>query len=162
MSSIQDIQKNVVRAVIAIDTLSPEGIQVRLDELQRQLVKAIGNQKSYDAIIDEILRLQQMKKVAKVDAHNRDEAVSKIKELQEFIKEQNAKVTDFDETLVRKLHITYHRLSRNCIVEFKSGAGCGYYRIRKLLTVGNLRRWGALVCLMKELFLIFLYTLSYV
>lgn len=66
MSSIQDIQKNVVRAVIAIDTLSPEGIQVRLDELQRQLVKAIGNQKSYDAIIDEILRLQQMKKAAKV------------------------------------------------------------------------------------------------
>lgn len=49
------------------------------------------------------------------------EAVSRIKELQEFIKEQNAKVTHFDETLVSNLISRITIYPGYCIVEFRSG-----------------------------------------
>ncbi len=58
-----------------------------------------------------------------VACHNRtvNEAVSRIKELQEFIKEQNAKVTDFDETLVSNLISRITIYPGYCIVQFRSG-----------------------------------------
>ena len=46
------MQENIARAVVTTDTLSPDGIQARLKELQKDLVKAVGDQKNYDALTD--------------------------------------------------------------------------------------------------------------
>ena len=85
---LKHLQENIARAVVTTDTLSPDGIQARLEELQKDLVKAVGDQKNYDALTDEILRLQQMKKDSEVDDHRRTETMNRIKELQDFIAEQ--------------------------------------------------------------------------
>ena len=43
------------------DTLSPDGIQARLEELQKELIKKANNKQDYDAIADEIFRLRDQK-----------------------------------------------------------------------------------------------------
>jgi site-specific DNA recombinase len=116
------LQENIARAVVMTDTLSPDGIQARLEELQKELVKAVGNQKNYDALTDEILRLQKMKKDSEVDDHRRTETMNRIKELQDFITgKQETNITEFDEPDVRKLIQKITVYEDKFTVEFKSG-----------------------------------------
>jgi site-specific DNA recombinase len=115
------LQENIARAVVMTDTLSPDGIQARLEELQKELVKAVGNQRNYDALTDEILRLQKMKKDSEVDDHKRTETMNRIKELQDFVAGQKADIQVFDETLVKKLIEKITVFADHFTVEFKSG-----------------------------------------
>ena len=118
---LKQLQENIARAVVTTDTLSPDGIQARLEELQKDLVKAVGDQKNYDALTDEILRLQQMKKDSEVDDHRRTETMNRIKELQDFITGQKADIQVFDEADVRKLIQQITVYEDKFTVEFKSG-----------------------------------------
>jgi site-specific DNA recombinase len=95
--------------------------RLRLEELQKELVKAIGDQKNYDALTDEILRLQQMKKDSEVDDHRRTETMNRIKELQDFITGQDTAITEFNEPDVRKLIQKITVYEDKFTVEFKSG-----------------------------------------
>lgn len=56
-----------------------------------------------DAIADEIFRLRDQKEQSEVDSHHREEAMNRIKELQDFISGQKTDITEFDEALVKKL-----------------------------------------------------------
>ncbi len=118
---LKQLQENIARAVITTDTLSPDGIQARMEELQKELVKAVGDQKNYDALTDEILRLQQMKKDSEVDDHRRTETMNRIKELQDFIGKQETNITEFDEADVWKLIQKITVYADKFTVEFKSG-----------------------------------------
>ena len=118
---LKQLQENIARAVVMTDTLSPDGIQARLEELQKELVKAVGNQRNYDALTDEILRLQKMKKDSEVDDHKRTETMSRIKELQDFIGKQKTNITEFAEADVRKLIQKITVYADKFTVEFKSG-----------------------------------------
>jgi site-specific DNA recombinase len=118
---LKQLQENIARAVVMTDTLSPDGIQARLEELQNELVKAVGNQKNYNALTDEILRLQKMKKDSEVDDHRRTETMNRIKELQDFIGKQETNITEFKETDVRMLIQKITVYEDKFTVEFKSG-----------------------------------------
>jgi hypothetical protein len=89
--------------VVNADTLSPDGIQARLEELQKELIKKANNKQDYDAIADEIFRLRDQKEQSELDSHHREEAMNRIKELQDFISGQETDITEFDEALVKKL-----------------------------------------------------------
>ncbi len=96
-------QQNIAKAVVNADTLSPDGIQARLEELQKELIKKANNKQDYDAIADEIFRLRDQKEKSEVDSHYREETINQIKELQYFIVRQETGITEFDEALVKKL-----------------------------------------------------------
>ena len=89
--------------MVNADTLSPDGIQARLEELQKELIKKANNKQDYDAIADEIFRLRDQKEQSELDSHHREEAMNRIKELQDFIAGQETDITEFDEALVKKL-----------------------------------------------------------
>jgi hypothetical protein len=55
---IRDGKKTITTA----DTMSPDGIQARLDELQKELIQKANSKQDYDAIADEIFRLRGKKK----------------------------------------------------------------------------------------------------
>lgn len=69
-------------------TLSPNGIQARLEELQKELIKKANHKQDYDAIADEIFRLRGQKEKPEVYSHSQEEAMNRIKELQDFISQQ--------------------------------------------------------------------------
>ena len=68
-----------------------------------------------------MLRLQEMKKQSTVDNHRREEAMNRIKELQDFVAGQKADIQVFDEADVRKLIQQITVYEDKFTVEFKSG-----------------------------------------
>lgn len=114
---LKQLQANIAKAMVGADTLSPDGIQARLEELQKKLIKKANSKQDYDAIADEIFRLREQKEQSEVDSHHREETMNRIKELQDFIAKQKTEITVFDEVLVNKLTV----FADHFTVEFKSG-----------------------------------------
>ena len=79
-----------------------------------------NNKQDYDAIADEIFRLRDQKEQSEVDSP-REEAMIRIKELQDFIASQKNDITEFDEALVKKLIEKITVFADHFTVEFKSG-----------------------------------------
>ena len=117
----KQLQANIAKAVVSADTLSPDGIQARLEELQKELIKKANHKQDYDAIADEIFRLREQKEQSEVDSHRREETMNRIKELQDFITKQKTDITEFDEALVKKLIEKITVFADHFTVEFKSG-----------------------------------------
>lgn len=93
---MKKLQANITSAISKGDTLSPEVIDARLQELQKELLKKANQNTDYDAIADEILRLRDMRK-------------------------QAAAITEFDEALVNR-HIAKMTVFEDYFtVDFKSG-----------------------------------------
>ena len=105
----------------SLDEPLPDGIQARLEELQKELIKKANNKQDYDAIADEIFRLRDQKEQSELDSHHREEAMNRIKELQDFISGQETDITEFDEALVKKLIEKITVFADHFTVEFKSG-----------------------------------------
>ena len=68
-----------------------------------------------------MVRLQEMKKQSTVDNHRREEAMNRIKELQDFVAGQCTDIHMFNEALVRKLIKSITVYADKFTVEFKSG-----------------------------------------
>ena len=72
-SFIRQIQENVAKAVMNTDSLSPEGLDKRLEELQKELIDKANSKQDYDAIADEIFRLRNQKQQSQMDAETQKE-----------------------------------------------------------------------------------------
>jgi uncharacterized coiled-coil protein SlyX len=118
---LKALQENIARAVVSADTLSPDGIQNRLEELQKELIKKANSKQDYDAIADEIFRLRDQKEQSELDSHRREEVMNRIKELQDFIAGQETGITEFDEALASRLIEKIIVFEDHLTVEFKSG-----------------------------------------
>lgn len=116
----QALQTNIATVVKQGDTLSPEVIDERLRELQKELVKKANQQDDYDAIADEILRLRDMRKQAEVDSVVKDEQMRLIQDLQDYIRQQPTTITEFDETLVKRLIAKITVFEDRFTIDFKS------------------------------------------
>ena len=118
---LKTLQSNIATVIRQGDTLSPEVIYERLQELQKELLKKANQKDDYDAIADEILRLRDMRKQAEVNSTRMDEQLKQINSLQDFIKSQPTIVTEFDELLVKRLIAKITVFESQFIVEFRSG-----------------------------------------
>ena len=103
------------------------GISIRdLDLLTIGMVLDIWTEKGndgvkYDRIADEILRLRDMRKQAEVDSVVKDEQMRLIQDLQDFIHQQPTTITEFDETLVKRLITKITVFEDHFTIDFKSG-----------------------------------------
>jgi ribosomal protein L29 len=118
---IRQMQENIAKAIMDADTMSPDGIQARLDKLQKELIRKANSKQDYDAIADEIFTLREQKSQAEADTRSREETRKRIAELQNFIGGQQSEITEFDESLVRKLIQQITVYDDHFSVEFKSG-----------------------------------------
>lgn len=117
---LRQMQENIAKAITTADTMSPDGIQTRLDELQKELIKKANNKQDYDAIADEIFTPREQKSQAEADNLSREEAQKRIAELQDFIGSQQSEITEFNESLVRKLFQQITVYDDHFTVRFKS------------------------------------------
>ena len=69
------------KAITTADTMSPDGIQARLDELQKELIRKANSKQDYDGIADEIFTLREQKSQAEADTRNSEETQKRIAEL---------------------------------------------------------------------------------
>ena len=118
---LQTQQANIATVVRQGDSLSPEVIDKRLRDLQKELVKKANQKDDYDAIADEILWLRDMRKQAEVDSVVKDEQMRLIRDLQNFVKRQPTTITKFDEVLVKRLITKITVFEDHFTSDFKSG-----------------------------------------
>lgn len=115
------LQQNIAAVIHASTTASTDAINAQLLTLQQELLKRAHSKEAYDEIADEIFRLRDLRQQTTVDTAARDEQLGRINELQDFIRNQPAELTEFDESLVRRWFKQITVYEDHYEVELKSG-----------------------------------------
>ena len=76
---LDQLSENLTKAITLTDALSPDAIQIRLDELQQRLIQSAQNKENYDALADRIYRLKEQKQAAQTSLAQQKETKKKIK-----------------------------------------------------------------------------------
>ncbi len=97
------------------------GIDVQLEELQKELLKRANEKVEYDDIADEISRLRELKQKALSESAQREGLKQRITEMTEFLSQHTGTVDEYDEQLVRRLVEKVAVYEDRFVVEFKSG-----------------------------------------
>ena len=121
-SMMKVLQENIEAVIRQEDETSAEGINARLEELQKELLRLANSKKDYNSVEDEIDRLRELKQNALVESAEREGLKQRIKEMREFLEQQSTEVTEYDELLVRRLIEKVTVYDERFEVEFKSGA----------------------------------------
>ena len=114
--------ENVEAVIQQEDETSSEGIETKLLELQKELLKLANSKKDYNSVADEIDRLRELKQNPLVESAEREGLKQRIREMREFLEQQSTEVTEYDELLVRRLIEKVTVYDERFEVEFKSGA----------------------------------------
>ncbi len=115
------LQENIKTVLGQEDESAVDGIDARLDELQKELLNRANAQKDYGDIADEINRLRELKQNTLVESARREGLKQRITELMEFLSEQTGEVEEYDEQLVRRLIEKVVVYEDKFVVELKSG-----------------------------------------
>lgn len=115
------LQENIETVIRQEDETSAEGINARLEELQKKLLKLANSKKDYNSVADEIDRLRELKQKALTESAEREGLKKRIAEMWEFLNSQPTEVLEYDEQLVRRLIEKVTVYEEQFEVEFKSG-----------------------------------------
>jgi hypothetical protein len=88
---------------------------------EKQLIQCVEARKDYKEIADRILKLRDMRQKTNFDDSAREEYVTRINDILDFIRKQSSELTVFDEALTRcwvKRIVIY---GDKYTIEFKSG-----------------------------------------
>ena len=115
------LQHNIETVLSHNNDKTLAAIDIRLEELQTQLVKLASSKAGYDDVAEEIYHLREQKQQALAKNANQDEIRSRIENMATFLKTTSTAITQFDDYLVRQLIKTITVFEDSCTVEFKSG-----------------------------------------
>lgn len=115
------LQENIETVIRQEDETSAEGINARLEELQKELLRLANSKKDYNSVADEIDRLRELKQKALTESAEREGLKKRIAEMREFLEQQSTEVTEYDELLVRRLIEKVTVYEERFEVKFKSG-----------------------------------------
>ncbi len=115
------LQENIEVVIRQEDETSAEGINAKLEELQKELLRLANSKKDYNSVADEIDRLRELKQKALTESAEREGLKKRIAEMREFLNSQATEVLEYDEQLVRKLIEKVMVYKERFEVEFKSG-----------------------------------------
>ncbi|MDO4678126.1 MAG: phage tail tape measure protein [Eubacteriales bacterium] len=115
------LQLNIASVIRASQATSVENIDEKLMSLQQELIQKAQSKEVYDEIADEIFRLRELRQQTTVDTAARDEQIKRINDLQDYISQQTAHLTEFDESLVRRWVKQITIWDDRITVELKSG-----------------------------------------
>ncbi|MDD4679999.1 MAG: zinc ribbon domain-containing protein [Clostridia bacterium] len=120
-SFLSILKNNIETVLIHENDTTLADIDKRLEELQTELVKLANSKAEYDKVGDEIYRLRDEKQKVQLDIIGRDELKKRIADMGDFLKGQPTAITEYDESLVRRLIEKVTVYEDKFTVEFKSG-----------------------------------------
>lgn len=115
------LQLNIAAVIRASQATAIDSIDEKLMALQQELIQKANSKEDYDEIADEIFRLRELRQKTTVDTAARDEQIKRINDLQDYISQQTALLTEFDEVLVRRWIKQITIWDDHITVELKSG-----------------------------------------
>jgi len=84
-------------------------------------LKLASSKADYEDVADEIYRLREEKQKTLLQCANRDELLKRIDDMSTFLREQPTVITEYGESLVRRLIEKVTVYEDKFTVEFKSG-----------------------------------------
>ncbi len=115
------LQLNIAAVIRASQATAIDSIDEKLMALQQELIQKANSKEDYDEIADEIFRLRELRQKTTVDTAARDEQIKRIDDLQDYISQQTALLTEFAEALVRRWIKQITIWDDRITVELKSG-----------------------------------------
>ena len=115
------LQQNIAKVIRSAQQNTADGIDKKLQSLQKELFKKANNKEAYDEIADEIFKLREQREKCTVDTAARDAQIGRINELQDFIRQLPAHLEAFDEALVKRWLERIIVWEDHFTVELKSG-----------------------------------------
>ncbi|MBF4482283.1 MAG: recombinase family protein [Dehalococcoides mccartyi] len=115
------LQNNIESVLTQGDDKTLAEIDKRLADLQTQLLKLATTKADYEDVAEEIYQLREQKQKILVENANRDELRKRIADMSSFLQEQPTAITEYDESLVRRLIEKVTVFEDKFTVEFKSG-----------------------------------------
>ena len=115
------LQQNIANVIRSAQQKTADGIDEKLQELQKELLKKANNKEAYDKIADEIFKLREQREKCTVDTTARDAQIARINDRQDYIKQQRTDLAEFDETLVKRWLKQIIVWEDHFTVELKSG-----------------------------------------
>jgi DNA invertase Pin-like site-specific DNA recombinase len=120
-SFLQSLQDNIATVLNAESDNATDDVDVKLNDLQQELLKQAKSKNDYNEVADEIYRLRELRQNALVENAEREGRRQRIAEMTEFLSEQSNRLKVYDEQLVRKLIEKVTVFDDNLTIEFKSG-----------------------------------------
>lgn len=120
-SFLVTLQENIETVLINGNDTTLSDIDKRLKDLQVELVRLASSKGDYEDVAEEISRLRDEKQKLQLDNIGRDELKKRITEMNEFIKGQSTEITEYNESLVRRLIEKVTVDEGRFVVAFRSG-----------------------------------------
>ena len=107
---LKRLTKNLETAINVVNLDNAKALAARMAELQQELIDRTEKRENYDDLAEEILRIRELQEKTVMDDTAKVEHKKRICELRSFIRSQPCEVTEFDESLVKKLleRVTVH------------------------------------------------------
>ncbi|HEY5586016.1 MAG TPA: recombinase family protein [Ruminiclostridium sp.] len=115
------LQDNIVTVLSHENDQTLAGIDIRLQELQSELLKLASSKADYEDVADEIYRLREEKQKIQLKSAGRDDQKKRISDMDIFLRGQPTAITEYDEPLIRRLIEKVTAYEDKFTVEFKSG-----------------------------------------
>ena len=120
-SMMDVLQENIEAVIRQEEETSAEGINAKLEELQKELLRLANSKKDYNSVADEIDRLRELKQEALTESAEREGVKKRIAEMREFLDNQTMEILEYDERLVRRLIEKVTVYDERFEVQFRSG-----------------------------------------
>lgn len=117
----EQLQHNLALVLRNDTSVQKDRIEERLLVLQQELMNRAAKRESYDDIVEEIYHLRELKQQTDSDETVKAIQMERIKELQDFIGQQENTLTEFDEKLVKRWVRRITVWDDHYTVELKSG-----------------------------------------
>ncbi len=118
---LQVLRKNIATVLNDENDKVTDEIDVKLVELQNELLKQAKSKNDYNEVADEIYRLRELRQNALVENAEREGKRQRIAEMTDFLNEQTYELQEYDEQLVRRLIEKVTVFDDKLTIEFKSG-----------------------------------------
>ena len=120
-SMMTALQENIEAVIRQEDKTPADGINAKLEELQKELLRLANSKKDYNSVADEIDRLRELRQKALTERAEREGLKKRIAEMREFLNSQTMEILEYDEQFVRRLIEKVTVYDERFEVEFKSG-----------------------------------------
>lgn len=119
-SMMEVLRKNITEVIDSPENTLNE-VEIKLEKLQRELLKKANSKQNYDELVQEIMDLREKKQNVMVESAEKNGFKKRISELEEFLQEFEFELTEYDEQLVRSYIQKITVYDERYEVEFKAG-----------------------------------------
>jgi len=118
---MEELQEDIEPVIWQEDETSAEGINAKLEKMQKELLRLANSKRDYNSVADEIDRLRELKQKTLAESAEREGLKKRITKMWKFMNSQTTDVSEYDEQPVRRLTKKVMVYNEGIEVEFKSG-----------------------------------------